>query len=178
MPELWYSRLRRLFRSLSSKNPIFCKRLRGYCGQACRRHNNRPCRQNDTKCRFAAGENRTLSVPVQAASIVAASTSMIGMSSWIGYTRRHWPHFRLSPFALRTTGFLQTGQTSGSSRAGEIIRQYCNGARRRAGIFKSNIFTIEGTEEHRGVRCDRIAFQFAARGSEVGWQPGFSTVQN
>src|ERR1700675_574129 len=57
----------------------------------------------------------------QAASILAASTSMIGISSWTGYTRRHSPHFRLAPLALRTTGFLQTGQTSMSSRSCEII---------------------------------------------------------
>src|SRR6202040_3785237 len=57
----------------------------------------------------------------QAASILAASTSMIGMSSWMGYTRRHSAHFRLAPFALKTTGFLQTGQTSMSSRSCEII---------------------------------------------------------
>ena len=59
--------------------------------------------------------------PAQAASIVAASMRRMGMSSSIGYTRWHWPHFRLSPFSLSTSGFLQTGHTRMSSKSWGIM---------------------------------------------------------
>lgn len=55
----------------------------------------------------------------QAVSILAASTSMIGMSSSIGYTRPHWPHFRL--WQVKTTAVLHTGHTSASRRSSEIM---------------------------------------------------------
>jgi len=46
------------------------------------------------------------------------------MLSFTGYTRRHWPHLRLSPFSLNlcASGALQSGHTSMSSKSWEIIR--------------------------------------------------------
>jgi hypothetical protein len=52
------------------------------------------------------------------------------MLSRTGYTRRHSPHFRLSPVSFSTSGFLQTGQTSMSRRSwgimARILRQIEN----------------------------------------------------
>jgi hypothetical protein len=48
-------------------------------------------------------------------SIVASSISMTGMSSWMGYTRRHSAHLRAVPFLTRVTGVLQFGQARISS---------------------------------------------------------------
>ena len=66
----------------------------------------------------------------QDGSVTASSTSSIGMLSRTGYTRRHAPHFRLSPVSLSTSGFLQTGQTSISRRSwgimASILRQIQN----------------------------------------------------
>jgi hypothetical protein len=46
-----------------------------------------------------------------AGSIVASSTSIIGISSRTGYTRRHSLHFRLVPSSFWASGFLHTGHT-------------------------------------------------------------------
>jgi hypothetical protein len=47
-------------------------------------------------------------------SIVAWSTRRMGISSRIGYTRRHSAHVRVSPSASNARGFLQAGQTRSS----------------------------------------------------------------
>ena len=65
---------------------------------------------------------------LHAASILASSTSRMGMSSRTGYTRRHSAHFRLSPSACKASGFLQTGQTRISSKSCGIMSElYCTG---------------------------------------------------
>src|SRR6185503_18628180 len=51
-------------------------------------------------------------------SMVASSISMTGMSSLMGYTRWHWPHFSAAPFLTRVTGVLQFGQARISSNSG------------------------------------------------------------
>lgn len=68
----------------------------------------------------------------QAGSMVASSTSRIGMSSRTGYTRRHSAHFRLSPLFFCTSGFLQTGQTRISSSSLDTMSQLYD---ERAGYF-------------------------------------------
>src|SRR5258708_39614068 len=95
----------------------------------------------------------------------------------MGYTRRHSPHFRLAPFAFRTTGFLQTGQTSMSSKSCEIIeaplysepctvnrvaRKFRPG---RVGWLNARFSAFQ--DPLLSSRCDRIAFQFTAHWSEV-----------
>jgi hypothetical protein len=57
----------------------------------------------------------------QAGSIVASSTSMIGILSRTGYTRRHSVHFRLVPSSFCVSGFLHTGQTRISINSFSII---------------------------------------------------------
>src|SRR6266404_1367219 len=91
----------------------------------------------------------------------------------MGYTRRHSPHFRLAPFALRTTGFLQTGQTSMSSKSCEIIEaplysEPCT-ANRVAREFSPvsvgwlNLWFSAFQDLLLSSLCDRIAFRFTAR---------------
>ena len=53
-------------------------------------------------------------------SMVASSTSMIGMSSRTGYTRKHLPHLRAVSSFTSVTGVLQTGQARISSSSGWI----------------------------------------------------------
>src|SRR6267154_3585838 len=62
--------------------------------------------------------------PLQADSIVAASISKIGIPSCIGYTRWHSPHFKLGGFSLKTSAFLQAGQTRMSSRSCGIMTNH------------------------------------------------------
>ena len=50
--------------------------------------------------------------------MVASSMSMTGMSSLIGYTRLHVPHFRAVPFFTSTTAVLQCGQAKISRSSG------------------------------------------------------------
>ena len=53
--------------------------------------------------------------------MVASSTSIIGILSRTGYTRRHAVHFRLLPSSFWTNGFLQTGHTRISINSLSII---------------------------------------------------------
>ena len=53
--------------------------------------------------------------------MVASSTSMIGILSRTGYTRRHSLHFRLVPSSFWINGFLHTGQTRISINSFSII---------------------------------------------------------
>jgi len=56
-----------------------------------------------------------------AGSMVASSTSMIGILSRTGYTRRHSLHFKLVPSSFWINGFLHTGQTRISIKSFSII---------------------------------------------------------
>jgi hypothetical protein len=53
--------------------------------------------------------------------MVASSTSIIGILSRTGYTRRHSLHFRLVPSSFWTNVFLHTGQTKISISSLSII---------------------------------------------------------
>ena len=72
----------------------------------------------DTLCRSGTTE-----YGFQEGSVTASSTSRIGMSSRIGYARRHSPHFNVCPSFFSARGFLQTGQTSMSSKSWGIMGQ-------------------------------------------------------
>src|SRR6266404_3718833 len=90
----------------------------------------------------------------------------------MGYTRRHSPHFRLAPFAFRTTGFLQTGQTSMSSRSREIIEvtlysEPCiaNQVARKfspGSVGWLNLWFSAFQDLLLSSLCDSIAFRFTA----------------
>src|SRR5207244_13589794 len=53
-------------------------------------------------------------------SMVASSISITGMSSLIGYTRRHCPHFNAVPFFTTPTFTLQLGHSRTSSSSGSM----------------------------------------------------------
>jgi hypothetical protein len=54
--------------------------------------------------------------------MVASSTSMMGMSSFTGYTRLHCLHFKLSGFSRYSRGCLQAGQTRISNKSLAIMK--------------------------------------------------------
>ncbi len=69
------------------------------------------------------------------------------MSSRIGYTRRHWVHFRPSPFSVRFTCALQSGQTrifksSGFTGMAKILPQRRPSSQRRGFAQKSRLSTV------------------------------------
>lgn len=71
--------------------------------------------RDDTELGLEMGENPK----AHSESIVASSSSMTGMSSLIGYTRRQLGHFSASP--LGTTETLHSGQTRISSNSLSIM---------------------------------------------------------
>src|SRR5580692_115157 len=64
--------------------------------------------------------------------MVASSTSMIGMSSFIAYTRRHCLHFKLSGFSRYSRGCLHAGQTRISSKSLAIMTRDCTPCQNRS----------------------------------------------
>jgi hypothetical protein len=59
----------------------------------------------------------------QAISIVASSTSMMGISSFTAYTRWHCVHFRLSGFSRYRRACLHAGQTRISNNSLAIMQR-------------------------------------------------------
>src|SRR5258707_11855478 len=53
--------------------------------------------------------------------MVASSISITGMSSLIGYTRLHVPHFSAEPFLTSVTGVLQFGHARISSSSWSTV---------------------------------------------------------
>ena len=78
-------------------------------------------------------------------SIVASSTSMIGMSSLTGYTRWQWVHFKVSGLWRYSSGCLQAGQTRISRRSFESMMEHCTpsaGSSRPKPIFSGGVRNV------------------------------------
>ena len=85
---------------------------------------------------------------------------------WANFIADKVPHFKLSPFSFCTSGFLQTGQTSISSKSWGIMpdilppseAQFTTEAQSHRGSFFENFFKFSG------FLCDSVPLWYRVSG--------------